>query len=168
MKVKAKVKSLSRVRLFATLGTVACEDPLSMGFSRQEYWRGLPCPPPGDLPNPGIEPMSLTAPVCQASSLPLVPAGTPYTCICSLLVFSSVVVYHRIFNIVLCLYRWTLFIHPVYKSLPLPTPASHSTPPPSPPPFASPSLFCVCELLSLMSLQCCGYILVLLRGGGTH
>ena len=36
--------------------------PLLMGFSRQEYWSGLPCPPPGDLPNPGIEPASLTSP----------------------------------------------------------------------------------------------------------
>ena len=46
----------SSVRLFATLWTVAHEAPLSMGFSRQEYWSGLPCPPPGDLPDPGIEP----------------------------------------------------------------------------------------------------------------
>ena len=50
---------LSRVRLFVTLWTVACQAPLSMGFSRQEYESGLPCPPPGDLPDPGIEPMSL-------------------------------------------------------------------------------------------------------------
>ena len=50
---------LSRVRLVVTLWTVACQAPLSMGFSRQEYDSGLPCPPPGDLPNPGIEPMSL-------------------------------------------------------------------------------------------------------------
>ena len=41
---------------------VACRAPLSMGFSRQEYWSGLPCPPPGDLPDPGIEPLSLTSP----------------------------------------------------------------------------------------------------------
>ena len=46
---------LSHVRLFATPWTVACLAPLSMGFSRQEYWSGLPCPPPGDLPDPGIE-----------------------------------------------------------------------------------------------------------------
>ena len=52
----------SRVRLFATLWTVAHQAPLSMGFSRQEYWSGLPCPPPGDLPNPGMEPASLTSP----------------------------------------------------------------------------------------------------------
>ena len=42
--------------------TVAFQVPLSMGFSRQEYWSGLPCPPPGDLPNPGIEPVSLASP----------------------------------------------------------------------------------------------------------
>ena len=41
---------------------VACQAPLSMGFSRQEYWTGFPCPPPGDLPNPGIEPRSLMSP----------------------------------------------------------------------------------------------------------
>ena len=52
----------SRVRLFATLWTVACQAPLSMGFSRQKYRSGLPCPPPGDLPNPGVEPESLTSP----------------------------------------------------------------------------------------------------------
>ena len=46
--------SISHVQLFVTPWTVACQAPLSMGFSRQEYWSGLPCPPPGDLPNPGI------------------------------------------------------------------------------------------------------------------
>ena len=53
-----KVKSLSRVRLFANPWTVAYQAPLSMGFSRQEYWSGLPFPSPGDLPDPGIEPWS--------------------------------------------------------------------------------------------------------------
>ena len=48
-----------RVRLFATLWTVAQQAPLSLGFSRQEYWSGLPGPPPGDLPDPGMEPVSL-------------------------------------------------------------------------------------------------------------
>ena len=52
----------SCVQLFATLWTVARQAPLSMGFSRQEYWSGFPCRPPGDLPNPGIEPLSLTSP----------------------------------------------------------------------------------------------------------
>ena len=52
----------SRVRLFATLWTVAHQAPLSMGFSKQKYWSGLPCPPPGDLFNPEIEPVALTFP----------------------------------------------------------------------------------------------------------
>ena len=52
----------SRVQLFVTLWTVAHQAPLSMGFSRQEYWSGLPWPPSEDLPNPGIEPVSLRSP----------------------------------------------------------------------------------------------------------
>ena len=56
--MKVKVKSLSRVLLFATPWTVAFQAPLSMGFSRQEYWSGLPFPSPGDLPDPGFEPRS--------------------------------------------------------------------------------------------------------------
>ena len=52
----------SRVGLLVTLRTVACQDPLSVGFFRQEYWSGLPCHPPGDLPDPGIQPMSLMSP----------------------------------------------------------------------------------------------------------
>ena len=52
----------SHVRLFATRWTVALQAPLSMGFSRQEYWSGLPSPPPGDLPNPGIDSSSLISP----------------------------------------------------------------------------------------------------------
>ena len=52
----------SHVQLFATLWTVARQAPLFLGFSRQEHWSGLPCPPPGDLPNPGIQPASLISP----------------------------------------------------------------------------------------------------------
>ena len=55
-------KSLQCIQLFVTPWTVAHQAPLSMGFSRKEYWRGLPFPPPGDLPNPGIEPWSLLSP----------------------------------------------------------------------------------------------------------
>ena len=69
---KVKVKSLSRVRLLATLWTVALQAPLSMGFSRQEYWSGLPFPSPGDLPNPGIKPGS---PALQADALSSEPPG---------------------------------------------------------------------------------------------
>ena len=58
-KVKVKMKSLSRVQLFATPWTVAYQAPPSMRFSRQEHWSGLPFPSPGDLPYPGIEPVSL-------------------------------------------------------------------------------------------------------------
>ena len=58
----------SHVWLFVTLWIVACQAPLSVGFYRQEYWSGLPCPPPWDLPDPGIEPRS---PILQAESLPL-------------------------------------------------------------------------------------------------
>ena len=72
MKMKVKVKSLSRVRLFATLWTVALQALLSMGFSRQEHWSGLPFPSPGDLPNPGIEPGS---PALQADALSSEPPG---------------------------------------------------------------------------------------------
>ena len=52
----------SCVQLFVTLSTVACQAPLSMGFSRQEYWSGLPFPPSGDLPDSGIEPATLKSP----------------------------------------------------------------------------------------------------------
>ena len=65
---------LSHVRLLATPLTIAHQAPLSMRFSRQEYWSGLPFPSPGDLPNPGIKPRS---PALQADSLPSEPPGKP-------------------------------------------------------------------------------------------
>ena len=68
------MKSLSRVQLFATPWTVAHQAPPSMGFSRQEYWSGLPFPSPGDLPNPGIKPRS---PALQADVLTSEPPGKP-------------------------------------------------------------------------------------------
>ena len=61
------MKSLSRVRLFATPWTVAPQAPPSMGFCKQEYWSGLPLPSPGDLPDLGIKPRS---PALQADTLP--------------------------------------------------------------------------------------------------
>ena len=64
----------SCVQHFATPRTIACQAPLSMKFSSQEYWSGLPCSPPGDLPDPGIEPAS---PALQADSLPSEPPGKP-------------------------------------------------------------------------------------------
>ena len=68
------MKSLSRVQPFATPWTVAYQAPPSMGFSRQEYWSGLPFPSPEDLPDPGIEPGS---PALQADALPSEPQGSP-------------------------------------------------------------------------------------------
>ena len=74
MQSESEVKSLIRVQLFAIPWTVACQAPLSMGFSTQEYWNGLPFPSPGDLPNPGIEPGS---PALQADALSSEPPGKP-------------------------------------------------------------------------------------------
>ena len=71
---KCKVKSLSRVRLFATPWTVAYQTSPSMGLSRQEYWGALSFPSPGDLSDPGIEPRS---PALQADALPSEPPGKP-------------------------------------------------------------------------------------------
>ena len=72
--MKAKVKLLSPVWLFATLWTVAYQAPLSMGFSRQEDWSGLPFPSPGDLPDPEIEPRP---PTLEADTLTSEPPGKP-------------------------------------------------------------------------------------------
>ena len=69
---QGKVKSLSRVRLFATPWTVTYQAPQPTEFSRQEYWSGLPFPSPGDLPDPGIEPGS---PTLQADALASEPPG---------------------------------------------------------------------------------------------
>ena len=65
---------LSCVRRGAASWTAAHQAPLSMEFSRQEYWSVLPCPPPEDLPNPGIKPRF---PALQADSLPSEPPGKP-------------------------------------------------------------------------------------------
>ena len=65
---------LSQVHLFSTPWPVAHQDPLSMGFSRQQYWNGLPCPPPGDLPHPGTETMS---PALAGGFFTLEPHGKP-------------------------------------------------------------------------------------------
>ena len=77
---KVKMKSLSRVQLFATRWTVAHQVSPSMGFSRQEYWSGLPFPSPGDLPDPGIEPRS---PALQADALTSEPIANRKVGYCS-------------------------------------------------------------------------------------
>ena len=69
------MKSLSCVRLFVTPWTIAYQAPLSIGFSRQEYWSGLPFPSPADLPDPGIEP---GFPALEADAFTSEPPGKPY------------------------------------------------------------------------------------------
>ena len=69
----------SGIRLLVTPWTVAHQAPLSTGFSRQEYWSGLPCPPSRDLPDPGIELVILCLLLWQLGSLPLAPPGSPLT-----------------------------------------------------------------------------------------
>ena len=68
---------LSRIQLFATLWTVVCQAPLSMEFSRQEYWSGLLCPSPEDLSKSGIELMFPVSPTLQVDSLLLSHPGSP-------------------------------------------------------------------------------------------
>ena len=76
-----KVKSLSHVQFFVTPWIVDYQTPLSMEFSRQRYWSGLPFPSPGDFPDPGIEPAS---PTLQAASLPSEPPGKSISLICGI------------------------------------------------------------------------------------
>ena len=72
---------LSHVQLFMTRWTVACQVPLTMGFPRQEFCSGLPFPPPGFLPDPGIKPASFSTPVLQVASLPLSHHGGIVKCL---------------------------------------------------------------------------------------
>ena len=71
------IKLTQSCQLFVTPWTVACRAPLSMGFSQQESWSGSPCPPSGDLPNPGTEPRSPVAPTLQVDSSLLSHRGSP-------------------------------------------------------------------------------------------
>ena len=71
------LSQISHVQIFAALWIVAHQAPLSMGFSRQQYWTRLPWSPPGDLPNPGTESRSLTSPALWVDSLLLSRRGSP-------------------------------------------------------------------------------------------
>ena len=82
-------RHFSHAQLFVTLWTIAHQAPLSMGFSRQEYWSGLPCSPPGNLPDPGIRPASLMSSALAVGFWPLAPPGKyvyiykhTHVCIC--------------------------------------------------------------------------------------
>ena len=110
----------------ATPWTVACKNPRSTGFSRQDYRSGLPCPLPGDLPDPGIKPVSLKSPALADGFFTTCTTWEAYTAyththththtyilfyIYSLQIFSSIIVHHKILNILLVLYnRVLLFI----------------------------------------------------------
>ena len=94
-----------RVWLSVTLWTMACQAPLSMGFSRQEYGSGLPCPPPGNLPNPGIKPTSPVSLALQVDSL-LSHLGSPHDLLQALFIvlgvginkqFSEALVFNEIY-----------------------------------------------------------------------
>ena len=83
-KWKVNVKSLSRVGLLEIPWTAAYQTPLSMGFSRQEYWSGVPLPSPGDLSNPWVEPESPASLALACRFFTTVPPGKPiYICICT-------------------------------------------------------------------------------------
>ena len=92
----------SCVWLFVTPWTVAHQAPLSKGFSRQGYWSGLLCPPPGYVPNQGIEPMSLTCNLhWQADSLPLVSTGKPHlykTVANIIIILISIILLHAVYG----------------------------------------------------------------------
>ena len=81
---------LSSVQFFVSPWTVACQAPLPMEFSKQEYWSGLPFPAPGDLPHPGIKPRS---PALQADSLPSEPPGKPQIQYSTMLLFFKSLAY---------------------------------------------------------------------------
>ena len=85
IKITSVLSHFSHVQLFATPWTIAHQAPLSMGFSKQEYWSALPCPPPGDLPNPGIKPVSRMSPALAGrfftTSTIYVPKKTGGNCI---------------------------------------------------------------------------------------
>ena len=78
---------LQSFRLCSPMDSAAHQGPLSMGFSSKEYWSGLPCPPPGDLPHPGIEPGSLAL---QVKSLPLRHQGSPFNFLRYILCFGGI------------------------------------------------------------------------------
>ena len=89
MECACMLSCFSGVWIFVTLWTVAHQAPQSMGFSRQEYWSGLSCPPPGDLPDPGIEPMSLEYPELAGRFFTSAPPGKCVVLQCSSSVVSD-------------------------------------------------------------------------------
>ena len=115
--------------LFATLWTLARQASLAMGFSRQEYWSGLPCPPPENLPNPEIDHVSFVSPALANEFFTTNTTWeAPYTYI-FFFIFFSIMVYYRIFHTVLCAMQLSLF-HCIYNTLHSLIPNSLSSAPP--------------------------------------
>ena len=103
MCVCAVLNCFSRVRLSATPWTVAHQAPLPMGFSRPEYWRGVPCPPPGALPeNPGNKPASPKSPALASGLFTAGAAGEPCVCLC-------VCVHLYVSYICVCMYVYIIY-----------------------------------------------------------
>ena len=113
---------------FATPWTVALQLPPSMGFSRQEYWSGLPCPPPGDLPDPGIEPASLTSPALAGVFFTASTPGKPLpffhillrlfgVCFLEYSRFTTLCCFH-------CVTKWISHVYPPPSWTPSPCPVS--------------------------------------------
>ena len=100
------LSGFSHIQLFVTLWTVARQAPLSMGFSRQEYWCGFPCPPPGNLPDPGIKHL-LYLLYWKVGSLLLVPSGKPHICL-----YLLPWVFLHIFEELYLKQKYTLFYKP--------------------------------------------------------
>ena len=106
----------SHVWLCTPLCTVACQASLSMWLSRQEYWRGLPCPWPGDLPNPGIEPVSLLSPALAGGYLPLVPpVKSLFSPMDALKFFSLLPIFSRFICLILLFYELILLGIPTFS-----------------------------------------------------
>ena len=93
----------SHVPVFATLWTVAHQAPLSMRSSNQEYWSGLPCPPPGNLPDTRIKPMPPSAPALQVDSIPLRHQRSPH-------MYIHVCIYAHLY-VCLCIYYLNIYIY---------------------------------------------------------
>ena len=106
----------THVWLCATLWTIACQAPLSMRFSRQEYWSGLPFPPPRDLPNPGIKPASFMSNLqWQGGPLPLVPPGKPPWYLPPDIMYSYLlIILHKNTNSMRAETLFCFLLHPLY------------------------------------------------------
>ena len=138
-------QSLNHVCLFGTPRTVACQAPLSLGFSRQENWRGLPCPPSADLPDAGMEAVFLTSPALAYRFFTTSTTWEALHIVTYIFRFFSMISYYKMLNIAPVLYsKSQLFICFTYSSLYLLIPHSQFIPPQLPL-WLTIHLFCVCE-----------------------